>query len=102
MKFFLIMALTLVLCGTGLYLTTSSYDNRQDKLEILEAKIAHEDTQADILKAEWSYLSRPERVLTMSSDLLKLQPISKDRVVPLEALPYRGESFLQTTAAGAQ
>ena len=102
MKFFLFMAATLVFCGTGLYLTTSSYDNRQNQLAILEAQIAHEDTQADILKAEWSYLSRPERVLTMSSDLLQLQPISKDRVVPLDALPYRGESFLKTTAAGTQ
>lgn len=93
MRFFLILAFVLVACGTSLYMTTSSFDNRRDKLASLEAEIAHQTEQSAILNAEWSYLSRPERVLTLSSDLLTLQPISTDRVLPLEAIPFRTNAF---------
>ena len=63
MRFFLILAFCLVACGTSLYMTTSSFDNQRDHLASL-TEIAHQTEQSAILNAEWSYLSRPERVLT--------------------------------------
>ena len=89
MRILLLIAVILVFSGTGLYMTTHSFDNRADELAALEAQIKFENQQSAILNAEWSYLSRPERVLSLSSSLLELQPISTDRVLPLEAIPFR-------------
>ncbi|MGC6518362.1 MAG: cell division protein FtsL [Candidatus Puniceispirillaceae bacterium] len=97
MRTILFIAVILVISGSALYITTSEYDSRRDELARLDAQIKHENQQAAILNAEWSYLSRPERVLTLSSDLLSLQPISTDRVLPLEAIPFRDGSFELTT-----
>jgi hypothetical protein len=42
-------------------------------------------------------LSRPDRVLTLSASLLGMQPISRDRILPLEAIPMRQADDSQPT-----
>ena len=95
MQLILLSALILVGLGTTLYQVKTGIDERQDWLQQLELRIA--DTKRDIavLEAEWAYLSRPERVMTLSGDLLQMKPIGQDRILPLDAIPMRIE-FGQT------
>ena len=66
MRLILLSALILVGLGTILYQVKTGIDERQDRLQRLEIRIA--DTKRDIavLETEWAYLSRPERVMTLS------------------------------------
>ena len=91
MQLILLSALILVGLGTTLYQVKTSIDERQSRIQRLEISIA--DTKRDIavLDAEWAYLSRPERVMTLSSDLLQMKPIGQDRILPLDAIPMRIE-----------
>ena len=91
MRLILISALILVGLGATLYQVKTSIDERQDRLQRLEIRIA--DTKRDIavLEAEWAYLSRPDRVMTLSGDLLHMEPIGQDRILPLDAIPMRLE-----------
>ena len=61
MRLILLSALILVGLGTTLYQVKTGIDERQDRLQRLELRIA--DTKRDIavLEAEWAYLSRPDR-----------------------------------------
>ena len=95
MRLILLSALILVGLGTTLYQVKTGIDERQDRLQRLEIRIA--DTKRDIavLEAEWAYLSRPERVMKLSGDLLQMKPIGQDRILPLDAIPMRTE-FDQT------
>ena len=95
MRLILLSVLILVGLGTTLYQVKTGIDERQDWLQRLEISIA--DTKRDIavLEAEWAYLSRPERVMTLSGDLLQMTPIGQDRILPLDAIPMRIE-FGQT------
>ena len=95
MRLILLSALILVGLGTTLYQVKTGIDERQDRLQRLELRIA--DTKRDIavLEAEWAYLLRPERVMTLSGDLLQMKPIGQDRILPLDAIPMRIE-FGQT------
>ena len=95
MRLILLSALILVGLGTTLYQVKTGIDERQDRLQQLELRIT--DTKRDIavLEAEWAYLSRPERVMTLSGDLLQMTPIGQDRILPLDAIPMRIE-FGQT------
>ena len=91
MRLILLSALILVGLGTTLYQVKTGIDERQDRLHRLELRIA--DTKRDIavLEAEWAYLSRPERVMKLSGDLLQMTPIGQDRILPLDAIPMRIE-----------
>ena len=95
MRLILLSALIFVGLGTTLYQVKTGIDERQDRLQRLELRIA--DTKRDIavLEAEWAYLSRPERVMTLSDNLLQMKPIGQDRILPLDAIPMRIE-FGQT------
>ena len=95
MRLILLSALILVGLGTTLYQVKTGIDERQHRLQQLELRIA--DTKRDIavLEAEWAYLSRPERVMSLSGDLLQMTPIGQDRILPLDAIPMRIE-FGQT------
>ena len=91
MRLILLSALIFVGLGTTLYQVKTGIDERQDRLQRLELRIA--DTKRDIavLEAEWAYLSRPERVMTLSDNLLQMKPIGQNRILPLDAIPMRIE-----------
>ena len=55
----------------------------------LESEIADTERKIAVLETEWAYLSRPERVLKLSDNLLQMQPIDEDRILPIEAIPMR-------------
>ena len=95
MRLILLTALILVGLGTTLYQVKTGIDERQDRLQQLELRIANTKRDIAVLEAEWAYLSRPERVMTLSDDLLQMEPIGQDRILPLDAIPMRIE-FDQT------
>ena len=89
MRLIILSALILVGLGTTLYQVKTSIDERQDLLRSLELSIANTKRDIAVLEAEWAYLSRPDRVMTLSNDLLKMKPIGQDRILPLSAIPMR-------------
>ena len=91
MRLILLTALILVGLGTTLYQVKTGIDERQDRLQQLELRIANTKRDIAVLEAEWAYLSRPERVMKLSGDLLQMKPIGQDRILPLDAIPMRTE-----------
>ena len=89
MRLILDSALILVGLGTTLYQVKTSIDERQDLLSSLELSIANTKRDIAVLEAEWAYISRPDRVMALSSDLLEMAPIGQDRILPLNAIPMR-------------
>ena len=104
MRLILLTALILVGLGATLYQVKTGIDKRQERLQRLEIRIA--DTKRDIavLEAEWAYLSRPERIMTLSNDLLQMKSIGQDRILPLDAIPMRiefGQANLNKIVSGS-
>ncbi len=89
MQLILLSALILVGLGTTLYQVKTSIDERQDLLRGLELSIANTKRDIAVLEAEWAYISRPDRVMALSNDLLGMAPIGQDRILPLNAIPMR-------------
>ena len=89
MRLILLSALILVGLGTTLYQVKTSIDERQNLLRSLEISIARTKRDIAILETEWAYLSRPDRMMTLATDLLKMTPIEQDRILPLNAIPMR-------------
>ena len=89
MRWFFLLTLIVAVFGSGLYLVKRSIDSRYDQLATLQQDIASEKNKSAILNAEWSYLTRPDRLLQLSDKLLSMRPIDADRILPLEAIPVR-------------
>ena len=89
MRLTLLSTLILVGLGTTLYQVKTSIDERQDRLHSLQLSITKTKRDIAVLEAEWAYLSRPDRVMTLSNDLLQMGPIGQDRILPLNAIPMR-------------
>ncbi|GIR96883.1 MAG: hypothetical protein CM15mP100_1030 [Alphaproteobacteria bacterium] len=86
----LVLAICVVLGGSGtvLYMSKQTVDSRFEQLRSLQRNINSKE-RANILEAEWAYVTRPDRILTLSSGLLLMRPITSDRILPLEAIPMR-------------
>lgn len=89
MRIIILTAIVLASLGTTLYQVKTGIDERQAELRRLKAEIATTRRDIAVLEAEWAFLSRPDRVMNLSASLLDMEPISRDRILPLEAIPMR-------------
>ena len=98
MRLILLSALILFGLGTTLYQVKTSIDDRQRNLHNLEFQISKTKRNIAVLEAEWAYISRPDRVMKLSNDLLQMSPIGRDRILELDSIPMRidtGEASLK-------
>lgn len=89
MRIIILTAIVLASLGTTLYQVKTGIDERQAELRRLQVEIATTQRDIAVLEAEWAFLSRPDRVMNLSASLLDMEPISRDRILPLEAIPMR-------------
>ena len=55
----------------------------------LERELADEREAIQVLKAEWSYLNRPERLKRLAAQYTSLRPVRLEQIVTIEGLPGR-------------
>ena len=89
MRIIILTVVVLASLGTTLYQVKTGIDERQAELRHLQANIAKTQRDIAVLEAEWAFLSRPDRVINLSTSLLGMKPISRDRILPLDAIPMR-------------
>lgn len=65
-------------------------DVRKDVVA-MESELAREKEDVHLLKAEWAYLNRPERLRELSQKYLSVEPMSSTRVAAWESLPSRAD-----------
>ena len=93
MRTIILTAVVLASLGTTLYQVKTGIDEKQAELERLQANIATTQRDIAVLEAEWAFLSRPDRVMNLSTSLLGMKPISRDRILPLDAIPVRLQAY---------
>lgn len=65
----------------GLFVVENRVENMRDDLAEIDRQI-HADKEAiHVLKAEWAYLTRPERIASLSKQYLKLEPVQSAQIV---------------------
>lgn len=71
----------------GLYLVKYSVQNIQREVDSTRAELAQEKESLHLLKAEWAYLNRPERLQRLASKHLDLVPLDSKRINDVTVLP---------------
>jgi cell division protein FtsL len=88
---FLNLLAVLALIGSAIYAYTIKYETifHAERIVKLKHEIKAEEDQIAMLRAEWSHLTRPERIQALADKFLDLQPVSLRQIVSADALPPR-------------
>lgn len=80
------------LVSSALYAYTIKYETtlEAEQLQKIKMKIHREKDAIAVLKAEWQYLNRPDRLQALADRHLDLQPFSVTQVVRIADIPNRG------------
>ena len=93
MRFVLLSCLITAVLGSGLYFAKLSVDEQYRTLKRLEEEIKIQTEHNYVLQAEWTFLTRPERLLELSESLLGMSPITPDRILPISSIPVARATF---------
>ena len=99
MRIVILSTVVLVALGTTLYQIKTGIDERQADLKRLKTSIKTTQRNIAVLEAEWAFLSRPDRIMTLSASLLNMKPISQDRILSLDSIPMRHQTKSEDTAS---
>ena len=69
MRFVLLSCLITAVLGSGLYFAKLSVDEQYRTLKRLEEEIKIQTEHNYVLQAEWTFLTRPERLLELSESI---------------------------------
>lgn len=80
------------LVSSALYAYTIKYETtlEAEQLQKIRMKAQREKDAIAVLKAEWQYLNRPDRLQALADRHLDLQPFSVTQVVRIADIPNRG------------
>ncbi len=88
---FLNLLAVLALIGSAIYAYSIKYETifHAERIVKLKHEIKAEQDQIATLRAEWSHLTRPERIQDLADKFLTLQPTGLRQIVSADALPAK-------------
>ncbi len=87
MRIVLTSCILIAVLGSGLYFAKLSVDDQYRILTQLQQEIKSQTEHNHVLQAEWTYLTRPERLLSLSQSLLGMDTITPERILPISSIP---------------
>jgi cell division protein FtsL len=87
-----IWLLLIVIVGFTLFQVKYEVMQQEETLARLNTQIAEGRERLRVLDAEWSYLTRPDRLNRLAAKYLDLQPMSAAQIVDLAAIPERADA----------
>jgi len=76
----------------GLFYVKHVVENTEEDLASLESQINSDQDEIHVLKAEWIYLSRPDRVKRLADKYLQLQPTDSTQIADINSIPMAGDA----------
>ena len=94
--FYLLSLAVLVGIATWTYQVNYATRDAERRVALLEAQITEEAEKIEVLKAEWAYLNRPERLLRLAEanfEILGLAPIDADHYADAAQVAFPSEEL---------
>lgn len=86
----LIAFILIVAAGTGLYQLKYNTQRLQQEVASLRQQIQEDNEAVKVLRAEWTYLSRPDRMESLGQRYLALKPVAAAQVISsIEDIAFR-------------
>jgi hypothetical protein len=82
--------------AVALFVLKYEVQSLEDSLIAKQAKVSEHEHSIQVLEAEWTFLTDPNRLRNLSAEHLELAPVLPSRIVKIDAIPFPVE---QTTVA---
>jgi cell division protein FtsL len=82
-------SLLAALVGFGLFHVKYQVQKLEDRLAKINRDLVHEQDQIHVLRAEWTYLDRPERIEQLAKKYLELGPPKATQMGSIAQIPMR-------------
>ena len=79
LRTFVVFALA-ALSGVALLHTSQRVQHAEEVLAGLQSELGHEEETMRVLRAEWEYLNRPERLERLATEFLDLVPPAPEKM----------------------
>ncbi len=76
----------------AMFITKNTVQNMEKELKYAQSDIDKNKNAIHILKVEWSYLNRPERIRNLVAKYTSLEDIQAKQMVNYAALPFKYEN----------
>lgn len=73
----------------GLFQVKLAVQELEARLARLDKALLESETNIHVLRAEWAYLNRPERLAKLAARYLDLAPLRAEQIVAIERMPAR-------------
>ncbi len=87
-----------VMAGIGLFVLKYEVAEMEDRLADINRQTLANLEAVHVLKAEWSYLNRPERLETLGRSLLSLEPVKSRQTARIADIPIRPDNISDSAA----
>ena len=99
-RFAMTWLMAVIVAALGLFYVSHRVELLEGELTREQRAIVEHQEAIHVLKAEWSYLNRPERIADLARRHLALIPLSADHVVSIQDLPQRLEPGTESSVPG--
>lgn len=98
-----VLVLTVLVSGFVLYSLEHATRSEERRIARLKASISESEEAIKLLNAEWSSLTRPDRLQKLAEQHLGLKTIEASQIVPIEELGGRvpAEPIIKLEAQGS-
>ncbi len=72
----------------GMFMVKYEVRDLDEGLADLDRQIVADREAVHVLRAEWSYLNRPERLADLADRHLELQPVDPSQIGSIEEIPF--------------
>ena len=84
-----VLFVMLLVCGAfGLYMVKYKVQDLKKEVQITEKSLMEEKQNLHVAKAEWAFLTRPDRIRRLSVKYLSAKPMTSKQIVTLSSIPY--------------
>lgn len=84
----IIWTIMIVLGAFGVYMVKYKVQDLKKEVALTEKLLAEEKKNLHVLKAEWAFLTRPDRIRKLSAKYLNVKPMMGKQITELASLPY--------------
>ncbi len=95
-RFFMVWLLVSGGVGYAVYTLKYEVQRLERRLNEVNRQILSDEEAMHVLKAEWSFLNRPDRVDDAARRILALEPLKPQQFGTVAGLPMRGDAGQQT------